>query len=86
MAIYTNSVCVELNKFKSPLKCRRAICRHPRLNIAGVVLSAVTAIMDSKSSTLLVLLRHAFSASKSLSVFLLLLPSVTQFFCCVYEA
>ena len=39
MAIYRTCVCLELNKLKSPLKCRRAVRRHPRVIIAGVLLS-----------------------------------------------
>ena len=35
MSIYRNCVCVELNKLKNPLKCRRELFRHPRVNIAG---------------------------------------------------
>ena len=37
MAIYRNCVCVELNKLKSPPKCRRALCRHPPVDTAGVL-------------------------------------------------
>ena len=49
MAIYRNCVCVELSKLKSPLKCRRALRRHRRVNIAAGVLSAVTAVTPSGS-------------------------------------
>ena len=65
MTIYRNCVCVELSNIKSPLKCRRALCRHPHVNIAGGVLSVVTAVMgpwpatDSNAPTLLGPLRHA---------------------------
>ena len=38
IAIHRNCVCLELNQLKSPLKCRRALRRHPRVNIAGVML------------------------------------------------
>ena len=37
MAIYRNCVCLELNKLKSPFKSRRAVRRHPRVIIAGVL-------------------------------------------------
>ena len=76
MAIYRNCLCVELNKLKSPLKCRQALHRHPLVNTAGVVLSAVTAVTDSKAPTLLVLLHHACFC----------FTSVMQFFCRVYGA
>ena len=39
MAIYRNCGCLKLNKLKSPLKCRRAVRKHPRVIIAGVLLS-----------------------------------------------
>ena len=80
LAIYRNRVCVDLSKLKNPLKCSRVLCRHPRMNIAGGVLSAMTAVSDSKAPTLLVLLRHGGSASKTQ-----LAASVTQFFCRVDE-
>ena len=35
---------VELNKLKSPLKCRQTLCTHPCVKTAGVVLSVVTAV------------------------------------------
>ena len=41
-------MCVELSKLKSPLKYRRALRRHRHVNIAGGVLSAVTAVTGSK--------------------------------------
>ena len=36
MAMYRSCVCLELNKLKNPLKCRRAVRKHPRVIIAGV--------------------------------------------------
>ena len=62
MAIYRSCVCLELNKLKSPLKCRRVVHRHPRVIIAGVLLSGQSrrlGITGLKAPTSLVLLQHA---------------------------
>ena len=45
IAIYSICVCLELNNLKSLLKCRRAVRRHPRVIIAGVLLS----VRDSRT-------------------------------------
>ena len=37
MAIYIETLCSELNKLKSPHQCRRALRRHPPVNITGAV-------------------------------------------------
>ena len=81
MAIYRNCVRVELNKLKSPLKCRGALRIHPHLNIAGAALSAETAVTDSKPQHSWGRSGTQVSASQTQ-----LAASVKQFFCCVYEA
>ena len=58
MAICRNCVCLELNK----LKCWRAVHRHPRMNIASVILSGrwlQSRTHGLKAPTMLGPLRHA---------------------------
>ena len=70
MAIYRSCACLELNKLKSPLKCRRAVRIHHHMTIAGEILMAgdwhwlsmtdcSLGLMGLKTPTLLVPLRQA---------------------------
>ena len=52
MAICKSCVCLELNKLKSPLKCRLAVRRHPRVIIAGVLLSGQSRTHATQSTNI----------------------------------